>query len=99
MLPSDHASRLDRERCGDGVAVALGLVHPPGEIIDVLVVLDDLGGDVVASVPSELSMMVVSEEVLLRVALRGGSAARDRHASAAAVGNEIRRRGDAGEAA
>ncbi len=76
-----HDSRFLR---GPGDGVALGLASPTvsGEVMDVLVVLDDLGGDVA---------VVVSEEILLGGSLRGrGRGARERHASAAAVGNEIR---------
>lgn len=102
-----HDSRFLRG-AGDGVALGLGddaLVS--GEVVDVLVVLDDLRGDVMPDQPPAPQMGVSGrvvvgsseEEVLLRASLRGrGSGARERHASAAAVGNEIRCGWDARDA-
>lgn len=74
-----HDTRL----LGDGVGVVLAAV-----VLEiVLVVLHDLGRD------------VVSDDVLLGDSLRGGGRAGDRHAGAAPIGNEIGRRGDAGRPA
>lgn len=81
--PVDQALRVlahDSRFLGDGVDIRLRSVDI------VLVVLDDLGGDVMVSV-----------EVVLRASLRGRGRASERHASAAAVGNEIRCGWDARE--
>jgi hypothetical protein len=96
-----HDCLFGRTRGPDGEGVARGLlisvVAVNCEVIDVLVVLDDLGGDVVSN---SSSVGVGVEQVLLGPTLRGrrGRCARERHASAAAVGNEIRCGWDAREA-
>jgi hypothetical protein len=95
-----HDSRFLRG-AGDGVALGLGVdALIAGEVIDVLVVLEDLRGDVMPPQMEGVSGRVdaPSEEVLLRASLRGrDGGARERHASAAAVGNEIRCGWDARE--
>lgn len=123
MLTHDSLFRRGR---GDGVALVgvAGDSIVSGEVIDVLVVLDNLRGDVVlsVSVPEvvlvgvgvgvgvdvgvrlgldvDVVVMGVVEEVLLGGSLWGrGRGTRDRHASAAAVGNEIRCGWDARDAA
>jgi len=62
-----HDPRFLRERGGDGVALGLANAIVSGEVSDVLVVLDDLGGEIVAVVVVVLS----SEHVLLGAPLRG----------------------------